>query len=384
MAVLRQRGKGDRGGGIFLRPQQQQLRQRQATANTWKPSLSQQQHYNNKRSRIEMEDNTDTRSFTSEESSSPSTPPNNTAMTLSMFCSPPEPLFNQKGSSLLLQESLHALSNDISTSHNQFFIKGGSTSDKCQGVYRTGEPVAYFMYMSSYFKLPPDIQYRAIELFHRFMSRHVCELYDHVQLSKSSPQPINWDTVEERLTHQVTLRALSCLQLASKLSLHYKIISLTKARNFLANCGFRYASSSLVQSEIRVLKTLDYHVHGPTPLDFIEVLLEALGHNCSSLPIKQLYGVSIKLLDTYYLSTPVIMEKLKQISKEPSVHCDTSSAFESINFLLLAAGIIGASSYLLDDTKSDEVIGTVAKISQISSEDILDISALLVEHIMTD
>lgn len=334
-----------------------------------------QPHQKKKRYRVDMEDTNDC---------CPPSTPKDSPLTLSIFCSPPEPLFNQHGSSILLQESLQALTH-INSQRLSLSVK----EDKCYSVFKMGKPVAYFMYMSQHFNLPPDIQYRAIELFHRFMSHHVCELYNHVEQTQHSQSPINWTTVEERLTHQITLRALSCLQLASKLSLHYKIISLSKVRTFLVKCGFRYATSSLVQSEIRILKTLDYRVHGPTPLDFIEVLLEVLGDKDPSLPIKQFYGVAIKLLDIYYLSRPVIAEKLRKLST-PSPHIQetdgTTHPFGGVetDLLLLASGIVGAASFILDHIRSDGVVEHLSSITHITSDNILDISALLVEHIMTD
>ena len=248
--------------------------------------------------------------------------------------------------------------------------------DKCEGVFRDGRPIAYFMCMSEHFNLPPDIRYRAIEIFHSFMSRHISELYHHVQLSQTSQSPISWETVEARLKHQVTLRALTCLQLASKLSLHYKIINLSRARSFLAACGFRYAPASLIQSEIRILKTLDYRIHGPTPLDFVEVLLETLGHNDPSLPIKQLHGVGIKILDVYYLSSVVLHEKLCAPKSE-----DLPPILE-LNYLLLAAGIVGAASFIMDQGRPGEILKQLSDIANISQSDITDVVAVLVEHIL--
>ena len=330
-----------------------------------------------------MEPQTHSPSSSSPSTSHPSSP--------SIFASPPEPLFNQRDSHLLLEDSLLALSR-INTER----VSGHSSSsseahhvvpfDKCQGVFRTGRPIAHFMHMSHYFNLPPDIRCRAIELFHSFMSRHVCELYRYVQLSQTSHSPLNWESVETRLAHQVSLRALTCLQLASKLSLHYKIINLSRARNFLAACGFRYAPSSLIQSEIRILKTLDYRIHGPTPLDFIEVLLEALGNYDYSLPVKQYHGISIKILDAYYLSSSLLHDKIRSSNpKTPSSSKkEESPPLLELNYLLLASGIVGASSFILDQCKTDDIVDQLADITGILKDEIINIVALLMEHIMTD
>lgn len=292
-----------------------------------------------------------------------------------IFGSPPEPLFNQGkhngGSVALLQQSLQSLANLNSKVIN---------ADKCQGVFRSEGAVSYFMYICNYFNLPPEVKYRAIELFHRFMSQHICELYEHVQASQQTSSPINWETVEGRLTHQITLRALSCVQLASKIGLHYKIVSVGRTRSFLANCGFRYTATSLVQSEIRILKTLNFHVHGPTPLDYVEILIETLGHNDSSLPISQLYGVSIKMLDLYYLCSQKIMKKLH--TREGSR--DTKHRILENDCLWLASGIIGASAFILNHSKSDYVVKCVSQVTCIIPDDIMNFAAVLVEYIVTD
>ncbi|XP_003387408.1 PREDICTED: cyclin N-terminal domain-containing protein 1-like [Amphimedon queenslandica] len=340
--------------------------------------------YNKKRPKLEVAMEPHNQSL----SSSP--PSTSRTSSPSIFASPPEPLFNQRDSYLLLEDSLLALSR-INTER----VSGHSSSgeahhvvpfDKCQGVFRTGRPIAHFMRMSHYFNLPPDIRCRAIELFHSFMSRHVCELYLHVQLSQTSNSPISWESVESRLAHQVSLRALTCLQLASKLSLHYKIINLSRARNFLAACGFRYAPSSLIQSEIRILKTLDYRINGPTPLDFIEVLLEALGHYDCTLPVKQFHGISVKILDAYYLSSSLLHDKIRTSDpKTPSSSKkEETPPLLELNYLLLASGIVGASAFILDQCKTDGIVEQLADITRILKDDIINIVALLLEHIMTD
>ena len=308
----------------------------------------------------------------------PPTPTAATGKNAKIFGSPPEPLFNLPTNNIpnLLQQSLQSLAklNDTAVSSYK--------ADKCEGIFKTGRPVAYFIYLSNHFNLPADIKYKALQLFQQFMTQHVCELYEHVQLSQHTASPIKWETVENRLQHQITLRALTCLQLASKLSLHYKVVSISRIRSYLANCGFRYASSSIVQSEIRVLKTLDYRVHGPTPLDYIEVLLEVLGHNVTSLPVKQLYGVSMQLLDMYYLSCTDIISKLRERASPKDAQSKKPPLGIEMDYLLLGCGIIGAASFILQ-MKCDVVISCLSDVSCIIVDDILDFSAILIRSVMT-
>ena len=298
--------------------------------------------------------------------------------TENVFASPPEPIFNESKNGInpsLLQETLQCL-----PKANDSVIES-SGEDLSEGVFRSGNAAAFIFHLCHHLDLPVDVQYRAIEMFHCFMTKHIEELYIHVRSTQKTESPINWDTVEERLRHQVALRALTCVQLSSKLSLHYKIVSINKARAFLTNCGFRYAPTSLVQSEIRVLKTLNFKVHTPSPLDYIEVLLEIIGHHDSSFPVKQLHGVALKVLDAFYCCRCEVMQKLKECCSE-NVRRERKAAVLEVDFMLLAASILGASSFILNQTTSDSVIDTVSRITCIVREDIIDFSAVIVEQVM--
>ena len=61
------------------------------------------------------------------------------------------------------------------------------------------------------------------ELFFRFMAKHVCSLYDLIRSNSDTNQQKNWKEVENRVKTQVPLRIMSCVQLASKLTSHYKV-----------------------------------------------------------------------------------------------------------------------------------------------------------------
>ena len=54
-------------------------------------------------------------------------------------------------------------------------------------------------------------------------------------------------------------------------------LSIAKSKQLLASLGYHYNTSSIVKSELRLLKTLEFRVAVSTPLTFIETLLEVLG-----------------------------------------------------------------------------------------------------------
>ena len=206
----------------------------------------------------------------------------------------------------------------------------------------------------------------------------------HVQQSHKTSSPIQWSEVESRLQHQVILRAVSCVQLASKLSSHYHLVSLNRVKGFLTQCGFRYASASLVQSEVRILKTLNFKVHSPTSLEYIETLLGMLSyHDPTIITTKQLHGISLKILDVYYIERASIYEKLFQLSKvDPRKEHGKVASIEE-DFMLLAASVILASSFILDRSQSETITSLLSQTTRIVVADILNFASVLLEEIFT-
>ena len=93
---------------------------------------------------------------------------------LSVFGSPPEPIFNESKNGIseeLLVDALKFL-----TSKNDEAVKG-AVQDETRGCFKSGQPVQFLFELSRYFGLPTDVQYRAAELFHQFMTSHIVELY---------------------------------------------------------------------------------------------------------------------------------------------------------------------------------------------------------------
>ena len=294
------------------------------------------------------------------------------------FGSPPEPIFNETKNGLsreLLQDSLKLLAskNEAAVTRNE--------QDETEGCFKTKSPVVFLFELCQHFGLRPEVQYWAAELFHRFMLNHIIELYEHVKDSQKTESPIQWSDVENRLKHQIVLRAVSCVQLASKLSSHYSIVSLGRAKAFLTSCGFRYATASIVQSEVRVLKTLDFKVHYPTPVEFLEALLGALGHNDKNIRVKQLHGIALKVLDVFYLSRSQIFSKLRKVVGPEKAN---SAAAIEADLMLLAASVITAAAFILDQSNSDYVMGHLSQITCIVNEDILNFTSVLLEEIFSD
>lgn len=297
--------------------------------------------------------------------------------TSSVFGSPPEPIFTESKNSLsteMLEASLKLLASKNETAMSE------AHADKTQGAFKSGTPVLFIFELCKRFDLSPEVQYTAAELFQRFMERHITELYDHVQSTQGTSSPISWSEVETRLKHQVPLRAVSCVQLASKLSSHYSIVSIGKAKRFLTASGYRYATASIVQSEVRVLKTLSFHVHLPTPVDYLEGLLGAMSYNNKTIPVKQLHGVAFKVLDVSYICRHDIVHK--QLRKMFS----DSKQVEMIecNLMLLASAVLATAAYILDQSQFALVVLELSHITCLQSQDIVSYASILLEEIMSE
>lgn len=93
---------------------------------------------------------------------------------LSVFGSPPEPIFNESKNAI--SDELLKDAHKLLTSKNDVFVRD-AVPDETRGCFKTGQPVLFLFELSRHFGLPTDVQYRAAELFHRFMTRHIVELY---------------------------------------------------------------------------------------------------------------------------------------------------------------------------------------------------------------
>lgn len=109
-----------------------------------------------------------------------------------------------------------------------------------------------------------------------------------------------------------------------------------------------------------------------------------LGHRDPTITnAKQLHGISLKVLDVYYLERAAIYEKLFQLSKvDVSKERARVAAIEE-DFMLLAAAIVAASSFILDRSQSEIITNQLSQITRIVLGDILNFASVLLEEIFT-
>lgn len=56
-----------------------------------------------------------------------------------------------------------------------------------------------------------------------------------------------------------------------------QIVNNNLVLKFLQSLGFSYTTVELLESELAVLKALQFQINVPTPLAYVEMLLEVLG-----------------------------------------------------------------------------------------------------------
>ncbi|XP_055513131.1 cyclin N-terminal domain-containing protein 1 isoform X1 [Leucoraja erinacea] len=132
----------------------------------------------------------------------------------------------------------------------------------------------------------------------------------------------DWTLTQITIQEHFVLRIMSCVQIASKISFHYQIVNNDMALKFLQSLGYSYKREDLLDSELLVLKTLNFQVNVPTPFTHTEILLEVMGYNDPSVPVKYLHSISLKVLTFVYLMRNTIYENLLKIAIENSTPTD--------------------------------------------------------------
>uniref|UniRef100_A0AAV2LFM0 Uncharacterized protein n=1 Tax=Knipowitschia caucasica TaxID=637954 RepID=A0AAV2LFM0_KNICA len=205
---------------------------------------------------------------------------------------------------------------------------------KCSGCFKNANVMEYIFHITRALDLDPQVGYHATELLQRFMTTHLTK-----QLTIPSPQgasgiqPISVeDSVLDSLKTKFPDIVFSCVQLASKMSLH--VIDNNTAIRFLHSLGYTATKKTLLDSELLVLKGLDYKLAVTNPLIYVEILLEVLVHNEPSIPIERTYGLCQQVLQFVVLERATIFDSLLMVtirSKQPTTEQRSLSAVSTSN-----------------------------------------------------
>ncbi|KAM5309507.1 cyclin N-terminal domain-containing protein 1 isoform 1-T1 [Glossophaga mutica] len=252
------------------------------------------------------------------------------------------------------------------------------------GSFRETRIVEFVFLLSEQWCLEKSVSYQAVEILERFMvkqAENICRQAT-IQL-RDKTEPRNWRVLKEQLFNKFILRLVSCVQLASKLSFHYKIISNITVLNFLQALGYLHTKEELLESELDVLKSLNFQINLPTPLAYVEMLLEVLGYNGCLVPATQLHATCLTLLDLVYLLHEPVYESLLRASIENSTPSQLQGEkFVSVkeDFMLLAVGVIAASAFIQNHGCWSQVVGHLRSITGIALESIAAFSYAILTH----
>ncbi|NWR63380.1 CNTD1 protein, partial [Bucorvus abyssinicus] len=256
------------------------------------------------------------------------------------------------------------------------------------GCFKDSQIVEFIFLLSEKWHLDQSARYQAVELLERFMIKQVeqvCQSSRENVRSSEQGQGSSWSSLKDQICDTFVLRLVSCIQLASKLSLHYNIVNSDTALQFLRSLKYSYTKQELLESELAIMKTLHYQINVSTPLAYVELLLEVLGHNGCLLPAKPLHQMCTQLLDFSYLTRDPIYDTLLKVAIEnPTPSKLQVAKFLAVkeDFMLLAVGIISTSVFILDPGHWMQVVEHLNCITGITSQSILEFSYAVLRHVV--
>ncbi|KFQ22233.1 Cyclin N-terminal domain-containing protein 1, partial [Mesitornis unicolor] len=259
---------------------------------------------------------------------------------------------------------------------------------KQAGCFKEARIVEFVFLLSEKWHLDQSARYQAVELLERFMVKKVEQIWKPSRENikrREERQGSSRSSLKDEMYDTFVLRLVSCVQLASKLSLHYNIVNSDKALKFLQSLKYSYTKQELLESELTILKTLRFQINVLTPLAYVELLLEVLGHNGCLLPAEPLHQMCMQVLDFSYLSRDSIYDTLLKIAIENSTPSKLQVAkFLTVkeDFMLLAVGIISTSVFVLNPEHWKQVVEHLHCITGISSQSILEFSYAVLKHVI--
>uniref|UniRef100_A0A3Q1HI60 Cyclin N-terminal domain containing 1 n=1 Tax=Anabas testudineus TaxID=64144 RepID=A0A3Q1HI60_ANATE len=211
--------------------------------------------------------------------------------------------------------------------------------------------------MTQELRLDPLAGYHAAELLQRFMVKHLTDL-----LTTSTPQgaaavlPTSYeDAIFDKLKEKFPLIIFSCVQIASKVYLHSNIIDNNTAVHFLHSVGHRVSKQTLLETELMILKGLEFRINAPNPLTYVEILLEVLGHNEPSIPVEELCDLCRHVLRFVSLQKAAIYDALlKTTTQCVSPSREQRERFVTVteDYMLLGVGVITVAAFIVLDELS--------------------------------
>ncbi|XP_068080793.2 cyclin N-terminal domain-containing protein 1 isoform X1 [Danio rerio] len=233
--------------------------------------------------------------------------------------------------------------------------------------------------------LSPVVAYQAIEILERFTAKHIEDLIRSRNYSSDTEDTRNCaDLIFQTLKHKFFLFIISSIQIASKLDLYTNVVNNDIAMRFLQALSYPSSKKQLLDSEIFILKTLNFNLNVPNPVTYVETLLEVLGHNDASVPVAQLHDQCVPVLQFIYLQRETIYNSLLIAAIGcPSPSHEQRAKFVSVteDFMLLGVGVIAVAAFIHHISTCEKVVEELTEITGISAQSIMDFAHVTLMHI---
>ncbi|XP_041819297.1 cyclin N-terminal domain-containing protein 1 [Chelmon rostratus] len=258
---------------------------------------------------------------------------------------------------------------------------------KCSGKFRDRRLMEYIFLMTKELRLDPLTGYHAIELLQRFMVKHLTDLLTTPTPHGAAADPPRSyeEAIFAKLKEKFLLIIFSCVQLASKLSLHSHIIDNNTAVRFLHSVGHNVSKQTVLESELLVLKGLEFRLNAPNPLTYVEILLEVLGHNEPSISVERLYHLCHHVLQFVTLQRTAIFESLLVTTIQhvsPSTEQREKFVAVTEDYMLLGVGVIAVAAFVHYVTIWKQIVGELSHMTGISRRSISDFAYVTLIHIV--
>ncbi|KAM9831224.1 cyclin N-terminal domain-containing protein 1 [Neosynchiropus ocellatus] len=264
-------------------------------------------------------------------------------------------------------------------------------ASKWAGAFRERAVIEPVLLIAKNLGLNPEAGYHAIEFqqsspISRFMSKQITDLLIQAQ-EPTNPQQNLDQAIFTSLNEKFPLVVFACVQIASKLSLHYNSVDLKTAVHYLQSVGHAVSKQAVLDLELMVLKELDFRLHIPTPVTYVDALLEALGYNLPAHPADQLRHLCYDVLLCFTYRRTTIYESLLMVTTE----CPTPSEEQREKFvkvsedsMLLAVGVIAVGAYIHNVGNWEKVVEELGHITGISRKSIFKFSHVILMHAVAD
>ncbi|XP_063076795.1 cyclin N-terminal domain-containing protein 1 [Engraulis encrasicolus] len=302
-----------------------------------------------------------------------------------MTARPVQPSSSEQPNIHFREVTFDILSDFLSNIHTQNILNVRTLSDNC-GDFKTPGVVEYVFILCKEFKLDPLVGYSAVEILEKFMIKYIEDQFTCPSASGAcgGGDGKMEELVFQSIRPQFPLFILSCVQLASKLSLHYKIVDNNMAMRFVQSTGYTVTKEKLLQSELTVLKLLNFSLSPTNPLTYVETLLGVLHHNEPWVALERMHELCLAVLQfTSLKRTSIYQALIRIVSKGTGLSQQHKERFAAIaeDCMLLSVGVIAVAAYIVDINTWEQVAQELSLITGVSMQSVMEFAYVILMHV---